>query len=111
MQLTVLVQNIEEMRQREGIDDVELRREIRAMKIGDCVRLTLLSPHRSAGSETVLVRITRIDGTSLRGALLTRPTTKGLNVLPADLSLSFKREHIHSLQKAGNSDTRPVFDD
>jgi len=111
MQISVLVQNIEQMRQREGIDDVELRREIRTMKIGDCVRLTLVSELKHAGSETVVVRITKIDGANFRGSLLSKPTTKGLNSLPADLSLDFKGEHIHSLEKNGDSDSHRALVD
>jgi len=102
MQMSILVQNIEEMRRREGIEDEELRRDIRAMKIGDCVHLTLISNQRPMGSETVVVRVTRIDGSKYEGALLTRPLSKGLNTLPTDLALFFKREHIHSLHKPGD---------
>lgn len=99
MRHPVLVQNIEELRRREGIDDVELRREIHAIKIGDTVRLTLLTEQRPISSETVLVRITQINGNSFQGALVTRPTIKGLCTLPADLSLDFNRAHIHSLHR------------
>lgn len=102
MQLSILVQNIEEMRRREGIEDEDLRRDISAIKIGDRVHLTLISSQKPMGSETVVVRVTKIDGSKYEGALLTRPISKGLNTLPTDLALFFKREHIHSLLKPGD---------
>ena len=43
MRNLVEIENIEEMRLREGIDDVELRENIRSLKIGDVVRLTVLT--------------------------------------------------------------------
>ena len=52
----VEIENIEEMRRKEGIDDVELRMEIRQLKVGDHVRLTISSGSKFHG--TVLVRIT-----------------------------------------------------
>jgi hypothetical protein len=42
---------------------------------------------------------------------LSKPTTKGLNSLPADLSLDFKGEHIHSLEKNGDSDSHRALVD
>ena len=43
MRNPVQIENIEEMRRREGIDDVELRSEIRDLQVGDSVRLTLMT--------------------------------------------------------------------
>ena len=43
MRNPVEIENIEEMRRREGIDDVELRSEIRDLQVGDSVRLTLMT--------------------------------------------------------------------
>ena len=43
MRNLVPIENIEEMRLREGIDDTELRKEIRRLKVGDFVRLTMLT--------------------------------------------------------------------
>src|SRR5207248_1333804 len=38
MRTTIEIENIEEMRRQEGIDDVELRGEIRGLKVGDFVK-------------------------------------------------------------------------
>src|SRR5690349_15927073 len=42
----VEIQDIEQMRQQEGIDDVELRGEVRQLRAGDYVRLTFLAGPR-----------------------------------------------------------------
>lgn len=46
------IENIEEMRRRAGIDDAELREEIRGLEIGDLVMLTLLTGTKSSTGET-----------------------------------------------------------
>jgi len=96
---TVRIENIEEMRRREGIDDVELRDDIRALAVGDFVRLTLLSREPSGGGEALLVRITDISGTSFRGQLAGRPASKGLAGVRTGVPLAFTADHIHSLPK------------
>src|SRR4051794_12900451 len=68
MAMIVEIENIEEMRLREGIDDIELRMEIRELKVGDFVRLTI-----SKGTKfhaTMLVRVTQIRGSAYRGKLV-----------------------------------------
>jgi hypothetical protein len=93
----VEIENIEEMRRQEGIDDVELRVEIRGLKVGDFVKLTLLIGTTSF--ETLLVRITRIRGSAFRGKLVNRPTASGLSKLDAGAPIAFTTAHIHSLLK------------
>jgi hypothetical protein len=66
MPKSVEIENIEELRRREGIVDVELREEICGLQIGDFVKVTLLTGARSCG-ETVSVRITGIRGNAFRG--------------------------------------------
>src|SRR5438132_434493 len=73
----VAIENIEDMRCREGIDDVELREEIRRLHIGDFVRLTLLTGTTTSAGAPVLVRITRIRGHAFRGKLANRPASTG----------------------------------
>jgi len=90
-------ENIEEMRRQEGIDDVELRMEIRGLKAGDLVRLTLLAG--TASFETLLVRITSIRGSAFRGKLVKKPAALGLRKLGAGAAVTFTTAHIHSLQK------------
>jgi len=40
---SIEIENIEKLRLREGIKDVELRRAIRGLRAGDYVKLTLLT--------------------------------------------------------------------
>jgi hypothetical protein len=92
------IENIEEMRRRQGIDDVELRAAIGGLSVGDSVRLTLLSgDDASAAGETVVVRITAINGPRFRGTLAARPVLKALNGLKAGLPLAFTADCIHSV--------------
>jgi hypothetical protein len=86
------IENIEEMRRQEGIDDVELRMEIRELKVGDQVRLTISSGAKFHG--TVLVRITQIRGSAFRGKLV-----KKAPKLPAGGLVTFTTAHIHSVLK------------
>jgi hypothetical protein len=96
----VEIENIEDMRRREGIVDVELQNDIRALHIGDVVRLTLLSQAKSLASETVFVRITSIRGDDFRGKLANRPACSGLSKLRVGTPVIFTKAHIHSLPKA-----------
>jgi hypothetical protein len=97
MRNRIVVEDIEEMRRREGIDDVELREEIRGLKAGDFIKLTLLT--RSGSHETLLVRITSIRGTAFRGKLVKRPTSVNLSKLRAGSPIAFTTAHIHSIPK------------
>ena len=96
---TVQIENIEAMRRREGIDDVDLREDISALAVGDFVRLTLLPREQSLAGETLLVRITGIRGSSFEGRLADRPASKGLADLRTGAALVFTADHIHSLPK------------
>ena len=97
MQTTVELENIEEMRRQEGIDDVELRVDIRGLLAGDFVRLTFLTGTTSF--ETLVVRITSIRGSAFRGKLVRRPTSASLRKLSAGAAIAFTTAHIHSLLK------------
>lgn len=99
MRNPVEIENIEEMRYREGIDDVELREQIRGLETGDLVKLTLLTDTKSFSGETVLVRITRISGTTFRGTLAMKPAFVGLSKLRVGSPVSFTTVHIHSIPK------------
>lgn len=90
----VEIQDIDEMRRREGIDDVELREEVRRLQVGDVVKLTLLT-----GADkwlTVAVRITSKRGTKFHGELSAAPTSAALRQL-AGASVAFTQSHIHSV--------------
>jgi len=95
MRNAVEIENIEHMRLCEGIDDVALRQEIRELRTGSRVKLTLLT---EAGSrETVVVRITSIRGSSFRGKLTSRPFSAAFSRLLEGSSLVFTTDHIHSI--------------
>jgi hypothetical protein len=100
MRKSVEIENIEELRRREGIVDVELREEICGLQIGDFVKVTLLTGARSCAGETVSVRITSIRGSTFRGKVATRPASAGLSTLRIGSFIAFTRAHIHSTQKA-----------
>jgi hypothetical protein len=97
MRARVEIQNIEDMRRRAGIEDVELRQAIRGLRVGAFVKLTLLAGAEGTAGETVLVRITSIRGDVFRGKLADRPTSAGLSGLRVGLALAFTGSHIHSL--------------
>jgi hypothetical protein len=99
MRSTVEIEDIEGMRQREGIDDVELREAVARLVVGDLVRLTLLPAPGARAGETVVVRITAIRGENFRGRLSRRPVTAALAWLTADAPVAFTRAHIHSLPR------------
>jgi hypothetical protein len=93
MRKTLQIEDIEEMRRRAGIDDVELREAIRGLRAGDYVRLTFLTGTKSSRGKTLLVRVTRIRGSEFRG----RPAAAGPLGLSAGVSIAFRAAHIHSL--------------
>ena len=98
MRNSIVVEDIQGMRLREGIDDPELQEEIRGLAIGDFVKLTLLAGTESAG-ETLLVRITRIRGSQFRGVLAVTPTCRRLSKLRVGSPVCFTTAHIHSVPK------------
>lgn len=90
MTSTVAIENIDEMRQLQGIDDIELRESLRGLQVGDVVRLTFTS---SAGcSQTAPVRITQIQGSRFRG----KTERKALSLL-AGKQVVFSLSHVHSV--------------
>ncbi len=102
MRAHVEIENIEEMRRRLGIEDVELGEAIRGLKVGACVKLTLLTGSPGAAGETLLVRITSICGDAFRGKLAKKPKSAGLSGLGVGFVLTFTRSHIHSLPRAAD---------
>jgi hypothetical protein len=97
MRDVIEIEDIEEMRRLAGIDDVELRRDIRSLRIGDIVKLTF-----SAGPgacESLFVRITSIRGSAFRGKLANNPVCRSLSKLHIGSAVAFTANHIHSLKK------------
>jgi len=98
------IEDIDTMRRREGINDVALREEIRELKVGDFVKLTLLCG--TASFESVAVRITSIKGSLFRGKLADCPTSAALSTLRVGTALAFTTTHIHSLLKGRTVEQR-----
>jgi hypothetical protein len=97
MRKPVEIEDIEEMRRHVGIVDVELRKAIRGLQIGDHVKLTFLAGPGGAAGETLSVRITRINGSEFRGQLADTPTSPRLTGLRIGSGVKFTTAHIHSL--------------
>ncbi len=100
----VEIEDIERLRRRAGIEDDELRDEIRLLRIGDTVNLTFLKDSVSPAGETLAVRITFIWGNCFRGTLAAKPTSAHLAVLRPGCMVVFKTIHIHSLPRREPSD-------
>jgi hypothetical protein len=88
------IENIEEMRRNAGIEDAELHECIGRLRVGDRVRLTLLTGPKQTAGAMVWVRITRVQGACFRGRLAEGQGSGGLR--PGTL-LSFSAAHIHSV--------------
>jgi hypothetical protein len=97
MRNVVEIEDIEQRRLRAGIDDVELRSEIRGLRVGDVVRITFLIG--TTAFETLSVRITSISGSAFRGRLADKPVAPALSKLRAGSRVAFTATHIHSLGK------------
>jgi hypothetical protein len=95
----VEIEEIEEMRRIAGINDIELRQGVRALRSGDFVRLTLLSGEEPGAAETVRVRITRVRGNAYRGKLADEPAARRQSGLHEGSSVAFTASQIHSLLK------------
>ena len=95
MIVAIEIENIDELRRCEGIDDVELHEDIGRLRVGDHVRLTFLAG--ATFRQTLSVRITRIRAGQFRGRLLgsiARPQLLGLR---PDALVSFTAGQIHSI--------------
>ncbi len=97
MKNLIVIEDIVELRRQQGIEDVELREQIRGLRVGDLVRLTLLGSGTAA--ETLAVRITSIRGGAFRGKLADSPVLSGLLPLREGFPLAFTADHIHSVAK------------
>jgi hypothetical protein len=104
----VEIEDIEEMRRRVGVDDVELWVAIRGLRTGDYVRLTFLSSAEPPAAQTLRVRITRIRGTEFRGKLADKPAFRGLSGLKVGSGVAFTASHIHSLADGPRAPQQPA---
>ena len=94
------LENIEARRRSQGIEDVELRLAIRALGVGDFVRVTLVASPLSM--ETLRVRITSIRGSAFRGKLARKPAVPGLSQVPGGAAVAFTTAHIHSVERSAS---------
>lgn len=95
MIVPIEIENIDELRLGEGIDDVELHDDIARLQVGDYVRLTFLGG--SSLRETLLVRITSIRGRQFRGRLASSAARPELLGLRPDALVNFTAGQIHSI--------------
>jgi hypothetical protein len=94
----VEIENIDELRLREGIDDVELHEDIGRLRVGDHVRLTFLAGANLR--ETLTVRITRIRAGQFRGRLTSPAARPELLGLRPNALVTFTAGQIHSIARS-----------
>jgi hypothetical protein len=93
------IEDIQQLRWKQGIEDLELRTEISGLQVGDSVNLTFLTEKGSFAGETLQVRITSIRGSAFRGKLAAKPASIGLSRLRVGSLVRFSATHIHSIAK------------
>jgi len=94
------IQDIEDMRRQCGIDDPTLRDQIRALRPGDIIRLTLLADAPLTTAETLRVRITSVRAGRFRGKLTSRPASPAFSSMEVGSLVAFTAAHIHSVSGA-----------
>lgn len=97
MRISIEIENIDELRRCNGIEDIELHEEIDRLQVGDHVLLTFLSGTNLRA--TLPVRITRICAGQFRGRLaapIARPELLGLRL---NGMVAFTAGQIHSIAK------------
>jgi hypothetical protein len=94
------IENIEALRRHAGIDDVELHDQVRRLRVGDRVNLTLLDEDRPGAAAPVVVRITSIKGAALRGRVVSSPCPLRLPSRGVGMLVAFTPDHIHSVARA-----------
>ena len=98
------IEDIQQLRWKQGIEDLELHAAISSLQVGDSVKLTFRTDRESFAGETLLVRITSIRGPAFRGRLASRPTSTGLSRLGVGSLIAFVAAHIHSLPRGHEID-------
>ena len=94
------IEDIQQLRWKQGIEDLELLAEISGLQVGDSVKLTFRADKVSFAGETLLVRITSIKGCAFCGKLAAEPALIGLSNLRLGSPVRcFSATHIHSIAK------------
>src|SRR5262249_38258649 len=94
---SIVIENIEEMRLRQGIRDDDLRQTIARLQVGDFVKLTFSTSKMTCTGETLLVCVTKIKTDMFLGRLAGRPALPALSALRQGSLVTFSSEHIHSI--------------
>jgi hypothetical protein len=97
MRVSIQIENIDELRRCNGIDDIELHGKIDRLQVGDHVLLTFLSGSNLRA--TLPVCITRIRAGRFRGRLAARPARPELLGLRANAMVAFSAGQIHSITR------------
>jgi hypothetical protein len=97
MRVSIEIENIDELRRSNGIEDIELHQEIDRLRVGDHVLLTFLSG--TALRATLPVRITRIYAGQFRGRLAARIARPELLGLRPNALVAFTAGQIHSIAR------------
>ena len=97
MRVAIAIENIDELRRCNGIDDIELHEEIDRLRVGDHVLLTFLSGTNPR--TTLPVRITRIRAGRFRGRLAVPIAQPELLGLRANALVVFTAGQIHSIAR------------
>jgi len=97
-------EDIAALRRDAGIDDVDLRRAVEGLRVGDIVRLTVLGDAKALGA--VLVRVTSINGAGYRGSVAGLPARAAATGLRLGSPVSFTPAHIHSIASKAGGDGR-----
>jgi hypothetical protein len=104
MHVSIQIENIDELRRCNGIEDIELHGEIDRLRVGDHVLLTFLSGSNLRA--TLPVRITCIRAGRFRGRLAARPARPELLGLRANAMVAFTAGQIHSITRPQPKCTR-----
>ena len=93
------IENLATLRSRQGVEHTKFRQGIRALRVGNLVKLVFLSAVKCFAGETLLVRITRIQDADFFGRVVSRPTSAYLTGVQAGSGLAFTADHILSIPK------------
>lgn len=95
MRVSIEIENIDELRRCNGIDDIELHENIDRLRVGDHVFLTFLSSSNLRA--TLQVRITGIRAGQFRGRLATPIERPEWLALRPNALVAFAAGQIHSI--------------
>jgi hypothetical protein len=104
MRPRVEFEDIEGLRREAGIDDGELREQVRRLRAGDSVRLTAATGGDPGPLDRLLVRIISVRAGVFHGSIVRAAGTRAAR-LEAGSPLTFRAAHIHSVVGNGHGGT------